>query len=142
MTVSQFAFVYPSPENQSNGNTDKEEKRLIIDKDGDLIVERKRTATIRIAHQLSTELQFVGLQVWRGALILADFVSRHLFVYHELEHFGNSSKQVIIARNRTVFWGIHVFRRPKQHKNVLDKNNSFWPENFSSFLGLKHVDSE
>lgn len=79
MTVSQFSFVYPSSETQSNGDTNKKGKSLIIDEDGDLIVERKRSASIKIAHQLSTELKFVGLQVWRGALILADFVSRLLF---------------------------------------------------------------
>lgn len=77
VTISQFSFVYPSSENRSkNGNADKNQaaKDLIIDEDGDLIVERKRTATIKIAHQDSTELALVGLQVWRGALLLADFL--------------------------------------------------------------------
>lgn len=77
VTISQFSFVYPSSENRSNncnGVKNSEAKDLIIDEDGDLIVERKRTATIKIAHQDSTELALVGLQVWRGALLLADFL--------------------------------------------------------------------
>lgn len=78
MTISQFSFVYPSSESRSenfNGDkSDKAAKPLIIDEDGDLIVERKRSATIKIAHHDSTELALVGLQVWRGALLLADFL--------------------------------------------------------------------
>lgn len=75
MTISQFSFVYPSSEHRSeNYDKNREAKPLIIDEDGDLIVERKRTATIKIAHQDSTELALVGLQVWRGALLLADFL--------------------------------------------------------------------
>lgn len=75
VTISQFSFVYPSSENRTeNANGDKETKPLIIDEDGDLIVERKRSATIKIAHHDATELALVGLQVWRGALLLADFL--------------------------------------------------------------------
>lgn len=75
VTISQFSFVYPSSESRSeNSNGDKEVKPLIIDADGDLIVERKRSATIKIAHHDATELALVGLQVWRGALLLADFL--------------------------------------------------------------------
>lgn len=77
MTISQFSFVYPSSENRSDscsGSKDRDAKALIIDGDGDLIVERKRTAAIKIAHHDATELALVGLQVWRGALLLADFL--------------------------------------------------------------------
>lgn len=76
MTISQFSFVHPSENLKQNCNGDKNEqvKSLIIDEDGDLIVERKQTTTLKIAHRESTELKLVGLQVWRGALLLADFL--------------------------------------------------------------------
>lgn len=78
MTISQFSFAYPSSENVPNDwNGDKNTeaaKKLIIDEDGDVIVERKQISTIKIAHQESTELALVGLQVWRGALLLADYL--------------------------------------------------------------------
>lgn len=45
-----------------------------IDKDGDLIVERKRRGVIEIEHRKSTKLDLVGLQIWRGALLLADYI--------------------------------------------------------------------
>ncbi|XP_029724270.2 methyltransferase-like protein 22 [Aedes albopictus] len=44
------------------------------DKDGDLIVERKKKGVIEIEHLKSTKLDLVGLQIWRGALLLADYI--------------------------------------------------------------------
>lgn len=84
VTISQFSFVYPSSENRSenvDGDKHRETKALLIDEDGDLIVERKRSATIQIAHHDSTELALVGLQVWRGALLLADFLLYNRFKF-------------------------------------------------------------
>lgn len=61
--------MYPSEE------IDNEKDRSpVVDSDGDLIVRRKRRATIAIEHKKSTDLTLVGLQVWRGALVLADFL--------------------------------------------------------------------
>uniref|UniRef100_A0A182SGD3 Methyltransferase-like protein 22 n=1 Tax=Anopheles maculatus TaxID=74869 RepID=A0A182SGD3_9DIPT len=45
-----------------------------LDKDGDLDVERKRKGAIEIEHRKSTRLDLVGLQIWRGALLLADYI--------------------------------------------------------------------
>ncbi|XP_058130389.1 methyltransferase-like protein 22 isoform X2 [Anopheles ziemanni] len=45
-----------------------------IDKDGDLIVERQKRGVIEIEHRKSTKLDLVGLQIWRGALLLADYI--------------------------------------------------------------------
>ncbi|XP_011212838.1 methyltransferase-like protein 22 [Bactrocera dorsalis] len=70
--LSKFKFKYPQDENivAQNG--------MIVDKDGDLIVQRKRGSTldgvIAIEHSEATELRLVGLQVWRGALLLADYI--------------------------------------------------------------------
>ncbi|XP_077291198.1 methyltransferase-like protein 22 isoform X4 [Arctopsyche grandis] len=60
--VSEFPFEYPRIENGG----------ALCDEDGDLIVERKKHGFIQIEHSISTVLPLVGLQVWRGALLLAD----------------------------------------------------------------------
>lgn len=45
-----------------------------VDKDGDLIVDRRPKGVIEIEHLKSTKLDLVGLQIWRGALLLADYI--------------------------------------------------------------------
>lgn len=63
--VSKFSFVYPIPPPE-------------YDSDGDLVVKRKSELTkrgiVEIEHSKRTELSLVGLQVWRGALLLADWI--------------------------------------------------------------------
>ncbi|XP_033209989.1 methyltransferase-like protein 22 isoform X2 [Belonocnema kinseyi] len=51
-----------------------EKQKPRYDKDGDLIVEREKEGTLSIEHCTSTELKLVGLQLWRGAFLLADFI--------------------------------------------------------------------
>ncbi|KAK9814145.1 hypothetical protein WJX72_001243 [[Myrmecia] bisecta] len=50
----------------------------LVDEEGDLIVRRRISKgaghCLVIHHQLATPLKTVGLQIWRGALLLADFV--------------------------------------------------------------------
>ncbi|EDW79308.1 uncharacterized protein Dwil_GK13435 [Drosophila willistoni] len=67
--VSKFRFRYPE-------TGEKQDKSLsnIIDKDGDLDVARPRRGVIELEHSVATELKLVGLQVWRGALLLADYL--------------------------------------------------------------------
>lgn len=73
VTISEFTFVHPT--NQTDDHTIKSgPEKSKIDNDGDLIVERRRRGVIKIEHQQSTNLSLVGLQVWRAALILADFL--------------------------------------------------------------------
>ncbi|XP_015833315.2 methyltransferase-like protein 22 [Tribolium castaneum] len=63
--VSKFKFRFPPPPPK-------------VDADGDLIVSRKKskekTGVIEIEHSKSTVLGLVGLQIWRGALLLADWL--------------------------------------------------------------------
>ncbi|XP_018571516.1 methyltransferase-like protein 22 [Anoplophora glabripennis] len=64
--VSKFCFRYP-------------QYRVSTDPDGDLIVPRKTSkntnnAVIEIEHMKSTVLDLVGLQIWRGSLLLADWL--------------------------------------------------------------------
>ncbi|XP_058056098.1 methyltransferase-like protein 22 isoform X2 [Anopheles bellator] len=57
---------------------------LEVDKDGDVLVKRLRKGTIEIEHRKSTRLDLVGLQIWRGALLLADYI------LHNERKFKNS----------------------------------------------------
>lgn len=74
VTISDFTFFYPNNHTDDNGIHKSGQEKSIIDKDGDLIVERRQRGVIQIEHQQSTNLSLVGLQVWRAALILADFL--------------------------------------------------------------------
>jgi len=61
-----------------------------FDKDGDLNVLRRKKSkrnhneypVITIVHALETPLDTVGLQVWRGSLLLADFLVDHEEQFH------------------------------------------------------------
>ncbi|XP_076663641.1 methyltransferase-like protein 22 isoform X2 [Andrena cerasifolii] len=44
------------------------------DSDDDLDVDRQAEGKLVLEHRVSTKLQHVGLQVWRGALLLADYI--------------------------------------------------------------------
>ncbi|XP_039283816.1 methyltransferase-like protein 22 isoform X3 [Nilaparvata lugens] len=70
---SKFHFHLPS-----NFNGGEEIRpNLEVDKDGDYVVDRKKDLiqeTITIEHKASTSLKLVGLQIWRGALLLADYI--------------------------------------------------------------------
>uniref|UniRef100_A0A1B6GD54 Methyltransferase-like protein 22 n=1 Tax=Cuerna arida TaxID=1464854 RepID=A0A1B6GD54_9HEMI len=68
--ISYFKFTYPLE--AVNGDLNGVE----TDEDGDLVVVRKKNneKIIKIEHSTATPLRLVGLQVWRGALLLADYV--------------------------------------------------------------------
>ncbi|KAI5714372.1 hypothetical protein M8J76_016093 [Diaphorina citri] len=63
LVISEFTFFNPQLE-ASNRN-----KKLLFDGDGDLILKRNN-----VKHQARTTLDSVGLQVWRGALLLCDLM--------------------------------------------------------------------
>ncbi|GLG92274.1 Uncharacterized protein C16orf68 [Gryllus bimaculatus] len=72
--ITNFVFKVPPFLSWITGNLNG----LRVDEDGDLLVRRRnmpaQDAVIAIEQSHSTTLQFVGLQVWRGALVLADFM--------------------------------------------------------------------
>ncbi|KDR21190.1 methyltransferase-like protein 22 isoform X2 [Zootermopsis nevadensis] len=77
--VSRFSFKYPL--NIEYSHSDKN-CGVRIDEDGDLIVCRKadkiqEEGIIEIEHSYSTTLALVGRQIWRGALLLGDFLLHH-----------------------------------------------------------------
>ncbi|XP_076280917.1 methyltransferase-like protein 22 [Lasioglossum baleicum] len=47
---------------------------LTHDSDNDLDVDRQKEEKLIIEHRTTTQMQHVGLQVWRGALLLADYI--------------------------------------------------------------------
>ncbi|XP_051168707.1 methyltransferase-like protein 22 [Leptopilina boulardi] len=66
--ITKINFRYPSFLLK-----DKNDK-LEYDEDGDLIVDRVQKGTLMIEHHISTDLHLVGLQLWRGAFLLADYI--------------------------------------------------------------------
>lgn len=70
--MAKFHFQRPT-----DGNGDHPQKPR-VDKDGDLEVPRRRKKEfLLIEHSPSTVLQLVGLQVWRGALLVNDYIIHH-----------------------------------------------------------------
>lgn len=67
--ISKFIFKYPSYMIKPKCLND-----LIYDNDDDIDIDRQQEGKLLIEHHISTELQHVGLQVWRGALLLADYI--------------------------------------------------------------------
>uniref|UniRef100_A0A182WDX3 Methyltransferase-like protein 22 n=1 Tax=Anopheles minimus TaxID=112268 RepID=A0A182WDX3_9DIPT len=69
---------------EASGQKETNQPPIKLDKDGDLDVERPRKGAIEIEHRKSTRLDAVGLQIWRGALLLADYIM------HNEKKFKNS----------------------------------------------------
>ena len=65
--ISKFKFDLPECQTEQL-------KNVMKDKDSDLLVIRKKNECIEIEHSKSTILSEVGLQVWRGAFLINDFV--------------------------------------------------------------------
>jgi len=64
-----------------------EQENTLVDAQGDLVVARHKTTpqeVITIVHAMDTPMDYVGLQVWRGALLLGDFL------VHNQQKFRNS----------------------------------------------------
>ncbi|XP_066603815.1 methyltransferase-like protein 22 [Prorops nasuta] len=68
--LSEFSFKYPSYmltflDNHENNK---------YDDDNDLDIDRQQEGVLQIEHNISTNLELVGLQIWRGAFLLADYI--------------------------------------------------------------------
>ncbi|KAF7388561.1 hypothetical protein HZH68_012503 [Vespula germanica] len=68
--ITHFIFKCPSYMIKSKSKI----KAIEYDEDDDLNIDRDEESVLYIEHSVSTELQMVGLQVWRGALLLADYI--------------------------------------------------------------------
>ncbi|XP_002122219.2 methyltransferase-like protein 22 [Ciona intestinalis] len=71
VVITRFQFKV-SAEDHTKFNDD-----LKYDQDGDIVVSRSddNRDVITISHEMSTVLESVGLQVWRGALLMCDYVN-------------------------------------------------------------------
>uniref|UniRef100_A0A7G3AUW6 Putative methyltransferase n=1 Tax=Lutzomyia longipalpis TaxID=7200 RepID=A0A7G3AUW6_LUTLO len=73
-SISKFFFIWPEgPERPEDSKAGKEAHPK-VDKDGDLVVVRRTKSVLELEHSQATNLKLVGLQVWRGALLLADYI--------------------------------------------------------------------
>ncbi|XP_011163804.1 methyltransferase-like protein 22 isoform X2 [Solenopsis invicta] len=72
-TATKFAFKCPSYMIEADSTVGT----LNYDSDDDLDIDRDREGIIVIEHSVSTELNLVGLQVWRAAFLLADYILSH-----------------------------------------------------------------
>ncbi|XP_052125680.1 methyltransferase-like protein 22 [Frankliniella occidentalis] len=69
--TTKFYFRRPADPIAEAG---QKQEAVEYDSDGDLILKRKGSEdVVHIKHSASTSLRMVGLQVWRGALLLADW---------------------------------------------------------------------
>uniref|UniRef100_A0A4V0Y8P4 Putative methyltransferase rhodnius neglectus n=1 Tax=Rhodnius prolixus TaxID=13249 RepID=A0A4V0Y8P4_RHOPR len=53
-----------------------------VDEDGDILVPRTKNK-LEIEFSTSTTIPHVGLQIWRGALLLADFIQSHSEIFKD-----------------------------------------------------------
>lgn len=99
--VSIFKFVIPdSPKLDADGDFELQRRPKNLDDDyrqveigisfiykrNNMKIFESNTFSLILEHSVSTSLTLVGLQIWRGALLLADWI-----IYNSKE-FGNNSK--------------------------------------------------
>lgn len=84
--LSRFSFTIPQSNCQTTHeqNLSRKEKNIVAetDEDGDILVRRLQQNEIEqnvitIEHSLATSISSVGTQVWRGSLLLCDFLLHH-----------------------------------------------------------------
>lgn len=99
--ISRFSFIYPADddEDQNSLQPASTKTNYTHDKDNDLILKRRARGAIHMEHRCSTNLSLVGLQVWRGALILADFLidNRKKFAEKNILELGSGVGLTSIA---------------------------------------------
>ncbi|XP_035663523.1 methyltransferase-like protein 22 [Branchiostoma floridae] len=102
-TVPQSDHSSSNSEDGSNteGTREPKQKRLktvedsvTVDEDGDLVLRRRKPNStemeVHIQHAMATPLDTVGLQVWRGALLMCDFIlhNQDIFKSHSVLELG------------------------------------------------------
>lgn len=101
---------------------DADDDEAGVDEEGDLVVPRRRavstgderrrqvTGVVTLLHALRTTLPAVGLQVWRGSLVLADYIMREQDAgrWHDVHALelgaGAGLAGLIMARHASRVW--------------------------------------
>lgn len=74
---SRLLVEWMPPRNPPGGTGDPQEE-LLVDQDGDLMLERPHYSTyLLLDHCLASGLPIVGLQVWKASLLLSDYLLHH-----------------------------------------------------------------
>jgi len=102
--ITRFTIKSPIQELENNQKDDE----IKVDSEGDLVIPRRNRGThstldvVNIVHSMDTPIEFVGLQVWRGALLLADFIiaNEQLFKDAVILELGSGSGLVGIIAGR------------------------------------------
>lgn len=78
------------PDNAQADADDDGNLAPIIDDDGDLLIAHRKRDEIKLLHRKSTNLTLVGLQIWRGAFVLADYLihNHNVFARKRLLELG------------------------------------------------------
>ncbi|KAF3329546.1 methyltransferase-like protein 22 [Carex littledalei] len=97
--LSRFTFSLPSLETKDvnhfssrHAEVDAWSNEITLDKDGDIVLDRRKNRTERCAdyefviqHNITSSIKYVGLQVWRASLVLADFVLHQCLTSSEFD---------------------------------------------------------
>lgn len=96
-SITTFKYLHEGKTNSESG--DRNSTEIIVDDDCDLILPRKDIQnSLKIVHSQYTDIDNVGLQIWNGALLLADFI-----IYSQSKFEG---KRVLELGSGTGFVGI------------------------------------
>lgn len=118
-TISKFNYMLP----YGDVDSDDDEKNG-LDDDGDFILKRTRKGFIEIEHKKTTALHMVGLQVWRGALLLADFIitNRKLLAAKKILEVGSGVglTSIIAAKycKEVICTGAHYWLMPTEFQSA------------------------
>ena len=79
--ITCFSYTFPDRDDLSTA-TDANHDAKEHDTEGDLIVvKRKRKRRLKISHHVENKMDDVGMQVWKGALYMNDFLIEN---YHKI----------------------------------------------------------
>eukprot|EP00002_Diphylleia_rotans_P040268 TRINITY_DN9502_c0_g1_i1.p1 TRINITY_DN9502_c0_g1~~TRINITY_DN9502_c0_g1_i1.p1 ORF type:complete len:313 (-),score=70.82 TRINITY_DN9502_c0_g1_i1:30-968(-) len=130
-------------------------QELEVDEDGDPILTRTHSTveTIDIEHQMATPLKDVGLQVWKGALVLSDYLVE---LGRKLDEFvvldlgcGTGVTSIVAARHAKVVFATDydlpilqlAEKNASRNRRLYRDENSIRVRRLDFYKGLQSADS-